>query len=209
VRKSFFALAVIALTFGVVGIAGATTSSQCETGPPNQAVGAESQGHTHAYECAVPGPPGPAGPAGPAGANGQDGAPGPAGADGLQGPESPQGEAGPQGSAGPQGPAGAQGPVGPAGPGGGEGGGGAQGPAGAQGPIGPAGPQGPAGAQGSRGPAGVSGTVTKIVKTKPTIIIKRITVIKKIYVTAPPKKAACPVGTVKINGKCKGVQGSG
>lgn len=42
---------------------------------------------------------------------------------------------------------------------------------------------------------------------KPTIIIKRITVVKKVYVMAP--KSACPPGTVKVNGKCKGVQGSG
>lgn len=51
--------------------------------------------------------------------------------------------------------------------------------------------------------------MTKIVKMKPTIIIKRITVVKKVYVTAPTRKGACPVGTVRVNGKCKGVQGSG
>jgi hypothetical protein len=51
--------------------------------------------------------------------------------------------------------------------------------------------------------------VTKIVKMKPTIIVKRITVIKKVYVTAPSKKTGCPIGTVKVDGKCKGVQGSG
>ena len=88
------------------------------------------------------------------------------------------------GEPGPPGPKGDTGPPGPGGP---------------AGPPGPKGEPGPPGPQGPPGEPGTTGKVTKIVKMKPTIIIKRYTkiIVKKIYI------GGCPVGYhVGANGKC-------
>jgi Collagen triple helix repeat (20 copies) len=100
------------------------------------------------------------------------------------------------GEQGPPGPPGSSGPPGPPGP---------------PGSAGPPGPKGEPGPPGPPGPPGQTGTrvVTKIVKMKPTVIhktiVKRITIIKKIYIDSG---CHTPGLIVMPNGKC-GVPGSG
>jgi hypothetical protein len=100
------------------------------------------------------------------------------------------------GEPGPPGPPGPSGPPGPPGP-----------PGTGAGPPGPPGPPGPQGEPGPPGPPGPPGK-TRTVRLKPTIIhktiVKRIVIIKKIYIHVGCKKGYTP----DSHGKCQ-PQGSG
>jgi hypothetical protein len=135
-------LAVVVLTIGVVGTAGAVSvvtekknkdgtvrGLHVGNGSLTGADVADRSRSSAGFSGSVQGPAGPQGAAGP------------------EGPAGPQGPVGPHGAAGPKGDPGPQGPAGPAG---------AKGDKGATGDTGPQGPQGPQGVPGPPGPGGAT-----------------------------------------------------